>query len=65
MGSYEKLIQNGNAYLDLNDYENAKKNFQQAILYYPEQYMGWWGMIQCCVHRMGVKSGKWDKIKQY
>ena len=33
MGSYEKLIQNGNAYLNLSDYENIEKDFQQAVIY--------------------------------
>ena len=62
---FEKLIQNGETYINLEDYKSAQKNYQYAIEYYPEQYLGWWGIIKCSTHNFQVMIDSFDKINRY
>ena len=68
--SADKLIQNGDTCLMLGDYIVAEKNYQEAVKYYPEHYLGWWGLIKLEFHELDGKAEKdtqniWEKVKQY
>ena len=45
--SRERLIQNGNTHLKLQNYESAERVYVELTENYPEDYHGWWGMIIC------------------
>lgn len=43
----ERLIQNSETYLRLNNYPAAEEVFTTVTKEYPEDYRGWWGFIVC------------------
>ena len=43
----EKLVKNGNVYLKLDNYTAAQDVFEKLTKNYPDEYMGWWGMVLC------------------
>ena len=45
--SADRLIQNGSTFLSLRKYQEAETAFGHATEMYPEDYRGWWGLIQC------------------
>lgn len=45
--SIERLLQNGQTYLKLNNYESAHEVYTTITKDYPENYRGWWGLIIC------------------
>jgi len=47
IASLERLIQNSNTYLRLNNYPAAQEVFSRVTKEYPEDYRGWWGLIIC------------------
>ena len=47
VNSAERLIKNGNTFLELNDYTSALESFERATKEFPEDYRGWWGLIRC------------------
>jgi len=45
--SLERLIQNGETFLKLNNYADARKTYSRLSEEYPEEHRGWWGLIVC------------------
>ena len=43
--SLDRLIKNGETYLALENYEDAKEVYTSITKNYPEDYRGWWGRI--------------------
>ncbi|MGC4019412.1 MAG: toll/interleukin-1 receptor domain-containing protein [Muricomes sp.] len=43
----ERLIQNSDTYLKLENYSAAHEVFTRITKEYPEDYRGWWGLIVC------------------
>lgn len=43
----ERLIKNGQTYLELGEYPAAKEAYKRATGEFPEDYRGWWGLILC------------------
>lgn len=43
----ERLLQNAQTYLRLNNYPLAEEVYNTVIKDYPEDYRGWWGLIVC------------------
>lgn len=43
----EKLVKNGNVYLKLDNFTAAQDVFERLTKNYPDEYMGWWGMVLC------------------
>lgn len=43
----ERLLQNGDTYIKLGNYEAAKGVYNTVTKEYPEDYRGWWGCIVC------------------
>jgi len=43
----ERLVQNSETYLKLENYDAAEKVFKRITREYPEDYRGWWGLIVC------------------
>lgn len=41
----DRLIEKGEIYLKLKNYEEARESYLRATKQYPEDYRGWWGMI--------------------
>ena len=62
---FEKLIRNGNTCINLDDYEAAQKCYQQAIEYYPEEYLGWWGMIKCVTNNLETTLDSLEQVNRY
>ena len=44
--SVERLIQNGDTFLRLKDFNSAEEAYRTATKIYPEDYRGWWGLIR-------------------
>lgn len=44
--SLERLLQNGDTYMRLEKYESAFEVYMEMTRCYPEEYRGWWGVIQ-------------------
>ena len=61
----EKLIKNGDTYISLEDYKAAQKSYQQATEYYPEEYLGWWGMIKCATNNLQTALDSLDQVNRY
>ena len=61
----EKLIKNGDTYISLEDYKAAQKSYQQATEYYPEEYLGWWGMIKCATNNLQTALGSLEQVNRY
>ena len=47
----ERLAKNGNTFIDLGKIDKAKASFEQMTETYPEDYRGWWGLIECETNR--------------
>lgn len=45
--SLERLLQNSQTYLKLENYDSAKEVYTSITKDYPEDYRGWWGLIVC------------------
>lgn len=45
--SLERLVQNSKTYLNLLNYDEAKEVFTRITKEFPEDYRGWWGLIEC------------------
>lgn len=45
--SQERLVQNSETYLRLNNYSAAQEVFALITKEYPEDHRGWWGLIVC------------------
>lgn len=45
--SLERLLQNGETYLKLDNYSSAQEVYTTVTKEYPEDYRGWWGLIVC------------------
>lgn len=43
--SLERLVQNAETYMKLQNYESAYDVYQNITRLYPEDYRGWWGLI--------------------
>lgn len=43
----EKLIKNGGVYIKLNNYAAANDVYERITKNYPDEYMGWWGLVLC------------------
>ena len=43
--SIQRLLQNAETYIRLENYEDAQKVYQKITELYPEDYRGWWGRI--------------------
>lgn len=52
--SLERLIQNSDTYLKLKNYPAAEEAFERITREYPEDYRGWWGLIQCRTRNLTV-----------
>lgn len=50
----ERLIQNSNTYLKLDNYPAAQEVFSRITKEYPEDYRGWWGLIVCETKSLSV-----------
>lgn len=48
--SIERLLQNGETYLSLDNYTSAEEVYITITKEYPEDYRGWWGLIVCKTH---------------
>lgn len=46
----DRLIQNGNTYLKLNNFAAAEEVYDTVTKNYPEDYRGWWGKIVSSTH---------------
>lgn len=42
----ELILKNAETFVTLGDYEKAKRLYQELIDKYPQDYRGWWGIIQ-------------------
>lgn len=43
----ERLAKNGGTFLALGKIDKAKASFEQMTETYPEDYRGWWGLVEC------------------
>jgi len=43
----ERLLQNADTYINLNNYDAADHVYKTITKDYPEDYRGWWGLIVC------------------
>lgn len=43
----ERLLQNSETYLKLNNFSSAEEVYTTVTKDYPEDYRGWWGLIVC------------------
>lgn len=48
--SLERLLQNGQTYLELKSYASAEEFYTTVTKKYPEDYRGWWGLILSKTH---------------
>ena len=58
----ERLAKNGSTFLDLGKTEKAKANFEQMTETYPEDYRGWWGLLECETDRFRMSAA--DRMEQ-
>ena len=42
----DKLAQNGETFLKLGDWEKSNELYKRIVKEYPENYRGWWGLVQ-------------------
>lgn len=50
----EKLVKNGNVYLKLDNFSAAQEVFERLTKNYPDEYMGWWGMVLCKTQKLTI-----------
>lgn len=43
----DKLIKNGSVYIKLNNFTAATDVYERMTKNYPDEYMGWWGLVLC------------------
>jgi len=60
----DKLLQNGETALKINNYELAENTYTQVTQHYPEEYKGWWGLILSKTNDLSLVSSE-DKIETY
>lgn len=58
----ERLLKNGETYINLNNLEMAKKVYMTATEEYPEDYRGWWGLIVSSTNNLSTVN--WDENKE-
>jgi len=61
--SLERLIQNSETYLKLDNHTDAQEVFTRVTKEYPEDYRGWWGLIICKTKGLSVLSDDYDSLK--
>lgn len=54
--SLERLLQNGETYLKLNNFTEAEDIYKRITKEYPENYKGWWGRIICSTRSLSQAS---------
>ena len=52
----ERLLKNGQTFLDLMNYPSAKEVYATISKDYPEDYRGWWGLIACKTKNFSLVS---------
>lgn len=57
----DRLIQNADTYMRLVNYDSAYAVYTEVSRYYPEDYRGWWGLIQSSTHNFQVDD--YESIK--
>jgi tetratricopeptide (TPR) repeat protein len=45
--SVDRMVQNANTHIKINNYNDALRIFNRLTEEHPEDYRGWWGLIQC------------------
>lgn len=45
--SRETLVKNGNTRLKIGNFDEAMADFERLKKNYPDEYMGWWGLVLC------------------
>lgn len=45
--SLERLLQNAQTYIKLENYSSAEETYTMVTKKYPEDFRGWWGLIVC------------------
>ena len=58
----ERLAKNGNTFLDLGKTDKARASFEQMTETYPEDYRGWWGLLECETDRFRRSAA--DQMEQ-
>ena len=60
--SLERLLENGETFLDLKDYRSAENSFRRATEVYPQDYHGWWGLIRATTYNLSFSSRKQNEV---
>ncbi len=48
--SIEKLVENATTFKRLEDWRKVEDTYKEITNQYPEDYRGWWGLIECQTH---------------
>ena len=48
IATLDRLIQNAEANMKINEIGRARKVYEQITEDYPDDYRGWWGLLRCC-----------------
>jgi len=60
IATLEKLVQNAETYMQLNEYSKAKQTYEQIVKDYPEDYRGWLGLFL-----LQIRTASFAKIKDF
>ena len=58
----EKLLQNGETFLKLDNLAGAEEAYKRAANEYPSDYRGWWGLILCSTRNLESVSGQQEQV---